>query len=56
LYGCETWSLKLREEYTLNILEDRVLRRMFKPNKDDIIGDCRELLNEERHDLSRRMR
>jgi hypothetical protein len=51
LYGCETWSLKLKEEYTLNMLEDRVLRRIFGPNRNEIIGDCKEMHNEELRDL-----
>jgi hypothetical protein len=38
LYGCETWSLTLREEHTLRAFENRALRRIFGPNRDEIIG------------------
>jgi hypothetical protein len=34
LYGCETWSLILREEHRLRVYENRVLRRIFKPKRD----------------------
>jgi hypothetical protein len=51
LYGCETWSLILREEYRLRAFEDRVLRRIFGPKRDEVTGDWRELRNEELHDL-----
>jgi hypothetical protein len=34
LYGCETWSLTLREEHRLRVFENRVLRRIFGPKKD----------------------
>jgi hypothetical protein len=37
--GCETWSLTLREEHRLKKFENRVLRRIFKLKKDEIIGD-----------------
>jgi len=36
LYGCETWSLTLREEHRLRVSENRVLRRMFGPKRDDL--------------------
>jgi hypothetical protein len=39
LYGCETWSLTLREEQKLREFENRVLRRIFGPNRDDVTGD-----------------
>jgi hypothetical protein len=35
LYGCETWSLNLREEYRLSVFENRVLRRMFGPKREE---------------------
>jgi hypothetical protein len=38
MYGCETWSLTLREEHRLRVFEDRVLRRIFGPNRDEEIG------------------
>jgi hypothetical protein len=45
LYGCETWSLTLREEHMLRVFEDRVLRRIFGPKKDNRTGECRKLHN-----------
>jgi hypothetical protein len=47
LYGCETWSLTLREEHRLNVLENRVLRRIFGPKRDGITGGWRKLHSEE---------
>jgi hypothetical protein len=51
LYGCETWSLILREEHRLRVFENRVLRRIFGPKKDEVTGELRKLHNEELHDL-----
>jgi len=51
LYGCETWSLTLREQRRLRVFENRVLRRVFGPKGDEVIGDWRKLHNEELHDL-----
>jgi hypothetical protein len=51
LYGCETWSLTLREEHSLGMFENRVLRRIFAPKKDEVTGGWRKLHNEELHDL-----
>jgi hypothetical protein len=51
LYGCETWSLTLREEHRLRVFENRVLRRIFGPNRDDVTGDWRKLHNEELHNF-----
>jgi hypothetical protein len=39
LYGCETWSLKLREEYRLRVFENRVLRRISGPKTDAVTGE-----------------
>jgi hypothetical protein len=39
LYGCETWSLTLREEHRLGVFENGVLRRMFGPKKDEVTGE-----------------
>jgi hypothetical protein len=50
LYGCETWSLTLREEHRLRVFENRVLRR-FGPKRDEVMGEWRELHNEELRDL-----
>jgi hypothetical protein len=51
LYGCETWSLRLREEHRLRVFENRVLRRIFGPKRDEVMGDWRKLHNEELHNL-----
>jgi hypothetical protein len=51
LYGCETWSLILREEHRLGVFENRVLRRIFGPKRDEVTGEWRKLHNEELHDL-----
>jgi hypothetical protein len=51
LYGCETWSLSLREEHRLGVFENRVLRRIFGPNRDEVTGEWRKLHNEELYDL-----
>jgi hypothetical protein len=49
LYGCETWSLTLREERRLRVFENRVLRRIFGPKRDEVTGGWRKLHNEELH-------
>ena len=51
LYGCETWSLTLREERKLRVFENMVLRRIFGPRRDEVTGDWRRLHNEELNDL-----
>jgi hypothetical protein len=51
LYGCETWSLTVREERKLRVFENRVLRRIFGPNRDRVTGGWRKLHNEELHNL-----
>jgi hypothetical protein len=51
LYGCETWSLTLREERRLRVFENRVLRRVFGPKRDAITREWRKLHNEELKDL-----
>ena len=51
LYGCETWSLTLREERRLRVFENRVLRRVFGPKRDEVTGEWRKLHNEELRDL-----
>jgi hypothetical protein len=67
LYGCETWSLMLKEENRLRVFENRVLRRIFRPKRDEVTGEWRKLHNEEllnlysspdiiRQVISRRMR
>ena len=47
LYGCEIWSLTLREERRLRVLENRVLRRIFAPSRDEVTEEWRKLHNEE---------
>ena len=51
LYGCETWSLTLREEQRLRVFENRVLRRIFGPKRDGVTGEWRKLHNEQLNDL-----
>jgi len=50
LYGCETWSLTLREERRLRVFENRVLRRIFGPKRDKVRREWRKLHNEELSD------
>jgi hypothetical protein len=50
MYGCETWSLTLREELRLRVFENRVLRRIFGPKRDEVTREWR-LHNEELNDL-----
>jgi hypothetical protein len=45
LYGCETWSLTFKEEYRLRVFENRVLRRIFGPKRDEVTGGWRKLHN-----------
>jgi len=51
LYGCETWSLTLREERKLRVYENMVLRRIFGPRRDEVTGEWRRLHNGELNDL-----
>jgi hypothetical protein len=51
LYGCETWSLTLREERKLRVFENRVLRRIFGSKRDQLTGKCIKLHNEELNNL-----
>jgi len=51
LYGCETWSLKSREERKLRVFENMVLRRIFGPSRDEVTGEWRRLRNDELNDL-----
>jgi hypothetical protein len=43
LYGCESWSLALREECRLRVFENKVLRRIFGPKRDEVTGEWRRL-------------
>jgi hypothetical protein len=47
LYGCETWSLILRDELRLRVFENRVLRRIFRPRRDELKGVWKKLHNED---------
>jgi hypothetical protein len=51
LYGCETWYLTLREEHRLRVFENRVLRRISGPKRDEVTGEWRRLHNEELNGL-----
>ena len=51
LYGCEIWSLTLREERRLRVFESRVLRRTFGPKRDEVTREWRKLHSEELSDL-----
>jgi hypothetical protein len=51
LYGCQSWSLTFREECRLRVFENRVLRRIFGPKRDDVTGEWRRLHNEELYAL-----
>ena len=51
LYRCEIWSLTLREERRLRVFENRVLRRIFGPKRNEVTGNWRKLHNEELNDL-----
>jgi hypothetical protein len=51
LYGCETWSVTLREEHRLRVFENRVLRGMFGPKRDEVKGERRKLHSGELHNL-----
>jgi hypothetical protein len=51
LYGCETWSLTLREDHRLRVFENRILRRIFGLKKDEVMGGWRKLHNKDLHDM-----
>jgi hypothetical protein len=51
LYGCETWSLTLREEHRLRVFENRMLRRIFGPRRDEVTVEWRRLHKGELIDL-----
>jgi hypothetical protein len=51
LYGCETWFLTLREEHRLGMLDNRVVRRIFGPKRNEATGEWRKLHNVELHNL-----
>jgi hypothetical protein len=49
LYGCETWFLTLKEEHKLRVFENRVLRRIFGPKRDEVTGGWIKLHNDVLH-------
>jgi hypothetical protein len=51
-YGCETWSVTVREEHRLRVFENRVLRRIFGRKRGDVMGEWGKLHNEELHNLN----
>jgi len=51
LYGCETWSLTFRERRRVTVFENRVVRRMHGPKRDEVTGEWRKIHNEELNDL-----
>jgi hypothetical protein len=51
LYGCETWFVTLREEHRLRVFENRVLRGMFGPKRDEVMEEWRKMHNGELHNL-----
>jgi hypothetical protein len=51
LYGCETWSLTLREEHRLRLFEKRMFRRIFGSKRDEVTGGWRKLHKKELHNL-----
>jgi hypothetical protein len=52
LYGCETWSLTLREEYRLKVFKNRVKRKIFGPKRNKVTGESKRPHSEELHDLT----
>ena len=52
MYGCENWSLTLREERKLRVFENMVLRRIFGPRRDEVKGKWRRMHNEELNDFN----
>jgi hypothetical protein len=51
LYGCESWSLTLREECRLRVFENKVLRKIFEPKRDEVTGEWKRLHNEKLYAL-----
>jgi hypothetical protein len=51
LYGCETWSLNLREEHRVRVFQNRVLRTILRLKGDEVAGEWRKPHKEELHDL-----
>jgi hypothetical protein len=53
LFGCETWFLTLGEEHRLRVFQNRVLRRIFGPKREEVVGGWGRLHNEELRNLCR---
>jgi hypothetical protein len=51
LYRCETWSLILKEKHRLRVCENKMVRRIFGPKRDEVTRDWRKLHNEELHNF-----
>ena len=51
LYGCESWSTTLADEQKLRVFENKVLRKIYGPKRDEMTGEWRRLHNEELHGL-----
>ena len=51
MYSCEFCPLTLREEHRLRVFENRMLKKIFGPKRDEVKGECRKLHKEEHHDL-----
>jgi hypothetical protein len=51
LYGCEKWSFTLRKEHKLRVCENRVMKRIFGPKREEVVGGWRMLHNEKLHSL-----
>jgi len=51
LYGCKSWSTTLADEHKLRVFENKVLRKIYMPKRDEVTVECRRLLNEELHGL-----
>jgi hypothetical protein len=51
LYGCETWSLTLREEHRLEVFDNNMLRRMFGPKRNEVMGEWKKLHSGKLHNF-----
>ena len=51
MYGCETWSRTLREEQRFRVLENKIRRKIFGAERDEITGEWRKFHNSELHAL-----
>jgi len=51
VYGCETWSLTLREERRLRVFQNRVLRRIYGSKREEVIGEWRKIHTEKLNDM-----